>query len=202
MPAIAAERETIARISALKLEVLDLHYWNHRRAYDAGDLDGKAFWNVVARDAGRNFNDREVSQLIEHDVRMWTGLNKTMVDWALRLHQSGLRIGVLSNIGEELVVAMEKQFDWLHALDHNVWSCRVRLTKPDPAIYRIHPQKFQLAPAEILFLDDREENITAARTLGYQTILFRDVQQLRSELETAGLLDGLAPLEESIGTGR
>jgi putative hydrolase of the HAD superfamily len=200
LPAIGGEHETIARISGLKPDVLDLHYWNHRRAYDAGDLDGSAFWNVVARDAATSFTAETISQLIHHDIRMWTGLNPTMVDWALRLHRSGIRVGVLSNIGEELVVAMEEQFDWLHELNHNVWSCRVRLTKPDPAIYKIHPRHFGLTPAEILFLDDREENVTAARSVGYQAIVFRDVQQLRAELESRGILNFPAPFEEPVGT--
>jgi putative hydrolase of the HAD superfamily len=195
LPAIESEHLALARVSGLQPAVLDVHYWNHRRAYDRGDLDGKTFWQAVARDAGTSFSPQQISQLIAHDIRMWTGLNQTMVDWACRLHRSGLRVGILSNIGEELVVAMEEQFGWLHKLDHTVWSCRVQLTKPDPAIYEIQPKWFQLPPQKILFLDDREENIAAARILGFQAVLFHDVQQLRAELDSMGILDLLTPIE-------
>jgi FMN phosphatase YigB (HAD superfamily) len=65
----------------------------------------------------------------------------------------------------------------------------------DPAIYEIQPKRFQLTPQQILLLDDREENIAAARVLGFRTVLFKNVQQLRAELDSMGVVDSLTPIE-------
>jgi len=66
-------------------------------------------------------------------------------------------------------------------------SCFLGLRKPDEAIYRLALQVSQRAPADCLFIDDREVNLECPRELGMGTILFRDVERLRSELRQAGV---------------
>jgi putative hydrolase of the HAD superfamily len=68
LPALETEHLALARISGLQPAVLDVHYWNHRRAYDKGDLDGNTFWQAVAGDAGTSFSPQQISQLIAHDI--------------------------------------------------------------------------------------------------------------------------------------
>jgi len=66
-------------------------------------------------------------------------------------------------------------------------SCFLGLRKPDEAIYRLALQVTQQAPANCIFIDDREVNLECPRELGLNTILFRDAAQLRSELTELGL---------------
>ncbi len=66
-------------------------------------------------------------------------------------------------------------------------SCFLGLRKPDEAIYRLALQVTQQAPANCIFVDDREVNLECPRELGLRTILFRDAAQLRSELTEAGI---------------
>ena len=66
-------------------------------------------------------------------------------------------------------------------------SCFLGLRKPDEAIYRLALQVTQQAPANCIFVDDREVNLECPRELGWNTILFRDAAQLRSELTEAGI---------------
>ena len=66
-------------------------------------------------------------------------------------------------------------------------SCFLGLRKPDEAIYRLALQVTQQAPATCIFIDDREVNLECPRELGMSTILFRDVERLRSELQQAGV---------------
>ena len=66
-------------------------------------------------------------------------------------------------------------------------SCFLGLRKPDEAIYRLALQVTQEAPANCIFIDDREVNLECPRELGLNTILFRDAAQLRSELTQAGI---------------
>lgn len=63
-----------------------------------------------------------------------------------------------------------------------------RLTKPDPAIYALALRRFGLAPGEGLFVDDRLENVVAARENGFLAHHFSNAQSLRAELAELGLL--------------
>ena len=66
-------------------------------------------------------------------------------------------------------------------------SCFLGLRKPDEAIYRTALQVAQRKPEECIFIDDREVNLECPRELGLVTILFREAQQLRSQLHELGV---------------
>ena len=51
-------------------------------------------------------------------------------------------------------------------------SCEVGAAKPYPEIYTILFEQLDATPSEILFIDDKEENLEAARALGWQTIYY------------------------------
>jgi hypothetical protein len=72
---------------------------------------------------------------------------------------------------------------------HHTWSCELGIAKPDPAIYTYTCEKLDVAPAEALFLDDKAENIRAAKEVGLVGIQFKNIEQLQRDLETRGLLD-------------
>jgi glucose-1-phosphatase len=75
--------------------------------------------------------------------------------------------------------------DWIidGAFDHVIASCDVKLIKPDPAIYQLALERAGCSPHESIFLDDREVNVRAAKSLGIQGIIFRDKDQAMLELE-------------------
>lgn len=67
-------------------------------------------------------------------------------------------------------------------------SGEVKLIKPDPAIYALALERFGLAPAEALFVDDRADNIAAAEAGGFVGHVFHDAEKLRTVLEHHRLL--------------
>jgi len=62
------------------------------------------------------------------------------------------------------------------------------LTKPDPAIYHLALDRFGVAPAEAVFVDDRADNVAAADAVGIHGVLFTDADTLRVDLARYGLL--------------
>jgi putative hydrolase of the HAD superfamily len=163
------------------------HYWAHRHAYDSGAFNSVTYWEKIAADAGFEMNPERLQTLIENDCRMWGNLNQPMVDWTLRLLESGLRVAVLSNMGDATRDYLLKENDWLKRLDHLTWSCELLMAKPDPAIYTYTLDKLRVNAEEAIFIDDIPRNIEAARALGIDGILFTDVVQLRADLTARGL---------------
>jgi putative hydrolase of the HAD superfamily len=182
-------------ITGLDRDTFDSHYWTHRHAYDMGKLNGRTYWQQFAADTAIELTSTDIERLIENDVLMWCTINEPMVAWAKSLADSGLRIGILSNMGEDVLAYMRQEFGWLGDFDHHTWSCELGIAKPDPAIYTYTCEKLDVAPAEALFLDDKAENIRAAETVGLVGIQFRDIEQLQRDLEARGLLkEVLLPL--------
>jgi len=69
-----------------------------------------------------------------------------------------------------------------------VVSGEEKLVKPDPAIFALARARFGLAEGEGLFVDDRAENVVAARASGFLGHVFTGAAPLRAVLEGYGLL--------------
>jgi putative hydrolase of the HAD superfamily len=181
----------LLRITGLPRERFESLYWADRRAYDEGKLTGIAFWQKFLRDAGLP-QDRDTVEKLNHcDARMWTTENPAMVAWQRALKQRGLLTAILSNMGDDVLASVERAFDWIHRFDVLVWSYQFGAAKPDPAIYRHTLGKLGVQPEETLFIDDKLENIEAARALGMVAIQFSTVERLRQDLAAAGLASEL-----------
>ena len=162
-------------------------YWKRRHDYDLGFLNGTSYWQSISDDAGLALSSAQIERLIENDVLMWSTLNEQMLAWVYAVQDAGFKIGILSNMGEELLKYMRQEFGWLGRFDHHTWSCELNIAKPDPAIYLHTCDKLGVAPGEALFLDDKPENIAAAESVGIAAIQFSTVDALREELNRRGL---------------
>ncbi|MBS0502296.1 MAG: HAD family phosphatase [Proteobacteria bacterium] len=63
-----------------------------------------------------------------------------------------------------------------------------KLVKPDRAIYDLALARFGMPAEELIFIDDRAENVAGAGTAGMRGHHFRDAATLRAELRSLGLL--------------
>jgi len=183
----------LMRITGLPAENLDPLYWADRHAFDEGKLTGEAYWRDILHQAGLTLSPSAVAELMHWDARMWMTLNPAMLAWQGALEASGFLTAILSNIGDSVQQAMEREIKWLTRFDVLVWSYQLRMAKPDPAIYRYTLEKLGTQPEETLFIDDRQENVEAATALGMKALLFTTVDQLRADL-IAQALDKEVPL--------
>jgi len=177
----------LVRGTGLSVDRLDRLYWADRLAYDSGALTGQAFWRKIALDAGLTLSEAQIEDLVHWDVRMWMTQNPPMLAWQLALKRRGLLTAIVSNMGDTVHKQMERELDWLGRFDVLVWSYQLRVTKPDPAIYRHVLEELGTLPNETLFVDDRPANVDAALALGMQGIVFSTMENLRADLLAAGL---------------
>lgn len=78
-------------------------------------------------------------------------------------------------------------------LDSAFLSYELGVRKPDPEAYLAPCRALAVAPADVLFVDDRASNCDAARALGLDAIVFEGAVPLRRALEARGVLG--APLD-------
>ncbi len=105
------------------------------------------------------------------------------------LKAAGYRLYVLSNMSHEYIAQLRRQPVYRH-FDGEVVSCEEGTVKPEAEIYRRLLGRYNLDPAETLFIDDRQVNLDAAACFGISTFLFRHHE---AEESCAALRERLLP---------
>ena len=77
--------------------------------------------------------------------------------------------------------------------ERGVFSSRVGMIKPEPALFAHAAAAFERAPSALLLLDDNEANVKAAIGLGWAAIRFENAAQAERELATAGRAGSIDP---------
>ena len=79
------------------------------------------------------------------------------------LKQRGVRCYALSNMEAQTFPLRLQRFGFLRWFDGHVISGLEGMIKPDPRIYRLLLRRYELPAAQTLFIDDKADNVTAAR---------------------------------------
>ncbi|MGI5499483.1 HAD-IA family hydrolase [Lentzea sp. CA-135723] len=144
-------------------------YWAHRPAYDRGDVTADEYWARVGH-----------PPLVEQDVASWSRVDYEMVALLHELHNAGQRIALLSNIPEDHARNFERTHAWLELFEVCAFSCRIGHAKPDRAAFEWCRDRLQ--DDDILFVDDRVENVQAAELVGMRGHHFTGIDGLRALL--------------------
>jgi putative hydrolase of the HAD superfamily len=184
-PATMAE---MARGAAIDADRFRQIYWALREEYDRGTYDGPAYWRRVGEAAGVALTDGQIQTLIARDIAMWTQLNPQMMAWVARILGRGMRVGLLSNMVQEIGTHLRDRLDVFRGFTHVAYSCELHLVKPDLAIYHHALAGVGAAPGQTLFVDDRAVNVDAALALGMHAHLFRGHGALVADLDARYVL--------------
>ena len=154
---------------------VDRGWKNYRHLWDGGFIPFAELYRRTFADAGVTLDAAQVDDLWELDAVGWI---RTLRDDTLalmrRLKASGKKLGVLSNMSpdfhERLFVPRCAAYRAL--LDAEVISGLHRLCKPAEPIYRLTEREMGLPPDHLLFLDDTEVNVRAARAFGWHAEVY------------------------------
>lgn len=105
-----------------------------------------------------------------------------------QLKEAGYRLFILSNAAKSFYSYCPQQMPAYPCFDGVVVSADEQVVKPNEKIYRILFERFHLVPQESFFIDDRQENLDAAQTLGMQGFRFTgNIDELTEALHHAGV---------------
>jgi 2-haloacid dehalogenase len=109
------------------------------------------------------------------------------VDLVRELHAAGIPQWGLTNWSHELWPNAPRRFGFLdELLDGVVVSGTEGVAKPDPAIFAITAERVGLPTERLVFVDDKQLNVEAARATGMDGIVFTDAETLRRDLRDRG----------------
>jgi putative hydrolase of the HAD superfamily len=154
-------------------------YWHWRRAYDLAELDAPGYWRQVGASLGRGYSEAEISELTRLDRAAWLRLQAGTVALIEDLADAGQPLAMLSNAPDELAEAISGLPLAAH-FGHLIFSCQLKSAKPDPECYDQALARMGASADEVIFVDDRSENVAAAAALGLQSVHFTSASSARA----------------------
>lgn len=130
---------------------------------------------------------------VEHAIETHTKIvtmNPESIEVVRSLRKSGVPAYLATNQHEYRAQYMSEVFGYADIFDGEFYSCRVGAMKPDPNYFHAILKSLPYRPEQLLFIDDRERNVVAARSVGIHGVEYNiedDVDALRDVLRGYGL---------------
>ncbi len=109
------------------------------------------------------------------------------IPWLEELKSKGLHVFFLSNFSERVYEDCADALDFESHMEGGIWSYRVQLIKPDPAIFKLLLKQYDLKADETVFFDDTPHNVYVAQMCGFHGIVFKDLEDAKAKLRELGI---------------
>lgn len=149
-----------------------------------GKISKKQTLKTIANNL--EINQEKLRKLFHKAYKRRLRKNKKLYRLAFKLKKKGYKIAILSDqwqISEE-VLAPSKLMKKFNVV---VISTKAGIRKPNPKIYKLVLNKLKLPAKATVFIDNQKWNLLPAKKIGMKTILFKDYEQTKKELEKLGV---------------
>ncbi len=182
--------EHLAKRLSISPSQLSPGYWKWRFDYDLG-LDAATYWGSVLADTPVTLSREEAEELSVIDSAAWAQLDDAELKILAELNEEGTRLVLLSN-SPHVMDDIVRSTPWAAFFERIYISAPLGIAKPDPRIYNLVEDELNVLPENILFFDDRKENIDAANKRGWDAVLWTSLPAMEAELKQRGLLENLS----------
>ena len=163
---------------------VDLHAMNDR-------IDSGENWKTVVYETAEQYPEYSDMIRLWHD--RWLEMASPQIDWSVSLlrtlQEKNIPVFALTNFGIETFEFARKQYSFLDEFDQKFVSGHLGVIKPFPRIYEIVEESCGVAPENLLFVDDRQENVDAALSRSWAAHLFDGPKGWAQRLVNEGLLN-------------
>jgi putative hydrolase of the HAD superfamily len=176
-----ADREVILALAGVPAELFWRAYFGHRDGLDQGTAGVRAYWQAIAAELGVTWSDARIHELWAADFRSWLSVNPGTIEVLADLKAGGTRLALLSNAGPDFGSYFRHGplSDWF---DDFYVSGELKLLKPGAEIYRHVISDLGITPEQMVFTDNRADNVAGAEALGITGHVFTDASGLRAFL--------------------
>lgn len=112
-----------------------------------------------------------------------------MIELQSSIRRKGIPTYILSNTNDLATTHVRRNFPFFSNFDGYILSYKVGAMKPDARIYEALEQMSGKRGPEILYFDDRPENIEAGADRGWQAILHETPEKSLEAVKRSGLLN-------------
>jgi len=152
--------------------------------YETGLLTTPQFYSQICNITGY---DRSLEEFSTSFADIFTPI-KEMVDVHTSLHDKKIPTYIFSNTNELAINHIRRTYPFFSDFDGYILSYEQHVEKPDPAIYEVVERVTKMRGSDLLYIDDRPENIEAGRKRGWQVILQENPAKTFDQLRKTGIL--------------
>ena len=106
-----------------------------------------------------------------------------MIALHAELRRRGFKTYIFSNTNDLAIEHVERNFPFFKNFDGYIYSCEVGVMKPDAKIYAAMEKLCGCSGKDIIYLDDRLENVQAGLARGWRAIPHETPEKSRAALE-------------------
>jgi putative hydrolase of the HAD superfamily len=175
------DRAVILGLAGVPAEPFWRAYFAHRDGLDQGTAGVRAYWQAIAAELGVVWSDARIHELWAADFRSWLSVNPGTIEVLADLKAGGTKLALLSNAGPDFGSYFRHGplSDWFDAF---YVSGELKLLKPEADIYRHVLDDLGITAQQMVFTDNRADNVAGAEALGITGHVFTDAASLRSFL--------------------
>ena len=111
-----------------------------------------------------------------------------MIEIQAKLRRQGVPTYIFSNTNDLAILHIRQNFPFFANFDGYILSYEIGAMKPDAKIYEALERMAGKRGAEVLYLDDRQENVDGGAARGWQVILQTTPEKSIAAMEKLGLL--------------
>jgi HAD superfamily hydrolase (TIGR01549 family) len=153
--------------------------------FEKGEIDSESFYHIVKKELklGVNFEKFKLA---------WCSVATEYVDGMdrlLKILNTKYPLYILSNTNELHFDCIMKKFPVLNCMKDFFLSYEIGAMKPNIEIYRYLLKNLTVDASEIIFIDDKEENVTSAKRLGIDAIRFTTTDELIRSFKKINIME-------------
>jgi putative hydrolase of the HAD superfamily len=180
------ERVAVAERFHLDFDAFEAHHAEVNDAWERGVTTAKQYLDATVFYQPRSFSPEEfLTAICEQSAPLPDGALGILGEIAAS-HKCML--GFLNNEARETNEYRFARYGLRQYIQVAFSSCYVGLRKPGSPIFRRALDILGVPPERVLFIDDRQENLAGADSVGIKTIRFTGASALRPQLQTLGVL--------------
>ena len=151
--------------------------------YKVGKMTDEEFWSWALKEWNLQMTTQDIMDLLIKGYET----NPLVVEYVKKVKNSGYKTAICSSNFPARINGLQKKFGFLDDFDVIAVSYEVGVNKPDKRLYEALITKSGVEPAEIIYSDDYEHAINAAKELGIVTFLYTDFDAFDKCLKDLGV---------------
>jgi FMN phosphatase YigB (HAD superfamily) len=152
--------------------------------YESGQINGEEFYREFCATTGCTQSFEEFGECFG-DI---FAPIEPMIELQAALRRKGFPTYVFSNTNDLATRVIRRKFPFFANFDGYVYSFEHGAMKPDAKLYAVLERMAGCRGAELLYMDDRAENVAAGATRGWQVILQESPAKTLAAIGKMGLL--------------
>ena len=164
-------------------ELFDSRYGKEGALYRTGKMNEQEFWQTV-------INKLKVGkEMIPRLKEIWHSAYSPIpgMDQIVSELKDNYKIVACSGNVKERIDYLERKYNFMENFDDFIFSYEIGINKWDSKFYSRLVEEIKERPEECVYIDDYEEFIGFAKQYGFKTILFKNSEQLKSDLRKLGV---------------